>query len=158
MAAPARPRRAAQNRARLLHRLRPRHLLFLPVALVLFVLPYMPALLLLRANSLGRQCLPPTTGHLIRLPRDPRLKIAIATLSDEGASDHRGRGRSFRGVLAATTPNKRSYAAAHGYSLAVLPAAAVDPRRPPSWSKVLVLRSHLRRHHWLFWNDAVCRR
>ncbi|CAN6197582.1 unnamed protein product, partial [Urochloa humidicola] len=61
---------------------------------------------------------------------------------------------SFRGVLAATARNKRAYAAAHGYGLVALPVSAVDPSRPPSWSKVLALRAHLRHHHWLFWNDA----
>ncbi|KAF0928501.1 hypothetical protein E2562_004135 [Oryza meyeriana var. granulata] len=167
MAAPARSRRVAQTRARLLlHRLRPRRhlLLLLPVALLLFLLlPYAPEVLR-RANYLGRRCLPlppAAAGQPVLLPRPaPRLKIAIVTLSDEGGASgsgslgHGGRGRSFRGVLAATARNKRSYAAEHGYSLATLPAAAVDPRRPPSWSKVLVLRAHLRRHHWLFWNDA----
>nr|XP_015646651.1 uncharacterized protein LOC9268478 isoform X5 [Oryza sativa Japonica Group] len=166
MAAPARPRRAASSSARLLRRLLPRHLLLLPAALLLFLLlPYTPGVLLRRANSLGRRCLPPpraAAGDLVLLPRAaPLLKIAIVTLSDEGAAsgsdqDRGRRGRSFRGVLAATARNKRSYAAAHGYGLAVLPAASVDPRRPPSWSKVLALRAHLHlhHHHWLFWNDA----
>ncbi|XP_052161052.1 alpha-1,2-galactosyltransferase gmh3-like isoform X2 [Oryza glaberrima] len=164
MAAPARPRRAASSSARLLRRLLPRRLLLLPAALLLFLLlPYTPGVLLRRANSLGRRCLPlphAAAGDLVLLPRAAlRLKIAIVTLSDEGAAsgsdqDHGRRGRSFRGVLAATARNKRSYAAANGYGLAVLPAASVDPRRPPSWSKVLALRAHLRHHHWLFWNDA----
>uniref|UniRef100_A0A0D9WY07 Uncharacterized protein n=1 Tax=Leersia perrieri TaxID=77586 RepID=A0A0D9WY07_9ORYZ len=154
MAAPARPRRAAQTVARLRPR---RRLLLLPpvaAALLLFlILPYAPGVLLRRANSLGRRCLlPPPPDHLVLLPRAaPRLSIAVVTLSDEGGASG---GRCFRGVLAATARNKRSYVAAHGYGLAALPAAAVDPRRPPSWSKVLALRAHLRRHHWLFWNDA----
>uniref|UniRef100_A0A0E0LJQ1 Nucleotide-diphospho-sugar transferase domain-containing protein n=1 Tax=Oryza punctata TaxID=4537 RepID=A0A0E0LJQ1_ORYPU len=124
MAAPARPRRAASSSARLLRRLLPRHLLLLSVALLLFLLlPYTPGVLLRRANSLGRRCLPlPHAGgeDLVLLPRAaPRLKIAIVTLSDEGGalgsgSGHGGRGRSFRGVLAATARNKRSYAATHG--------------------------------------------
>ncbi|PUZ69367.1 hypothetical protein GQ55_2G102500 [Panicum hallii var. hallii] len=144
MAERSRPRRAVDHR----HRLRLRRLLvLLPLALLLSQLP---ALLLRRANSLGRRCLP---GAPDRLVRDPRLSLAIVTLADEGASGSRAR-RSFRGVLAATARNKRAYAAAHGYRLVALPASAVDPRRPPSWSKVLALRAHLRRHHWLFWNDA----
>ncbi|KAI4973621.1 hypothetical protein ZWY2020_041402 [Hordeum vulgare] len=60
-------------------------------------------------------------------------------------------GRSFRGVLASTTRNKRAYV----YRLAMLPPGAVDPRRPPTWSKILALRTHLSRHHWLFWNDTM---
>jgi mannan polymerase II complex MNN10 subunit len=148
MAERSRPRRAVDHR----HRLRLRRLLvLLPLALLLSQLP---ALLLRRANSLGRRCLP---GAPDRLVRGPRLSLAIVTLADEGASGSRAR-RSFRGVLAATARNKRAYAAAHGYRLVALPASAVDPRRPPSWSKVLALRAHLRRHHWLFWNDAVGRR
>jgi mannan polymerase II complex MNN10 subunit len=152
MAARSRPRRAAEHR----HQLRLRRLLFLlPLALLLAQLP---ALLLRRANSLGRRCLPGATDpSQLLLPspvRDPRLSLAIVTLADEGASGSRGR-RTFRGVLAATARNKRAYAAAHGYGLVALPASAVDPSRPPSWSKVLALRAHLRHHHWLFWNDAV---
>jgi len=145
------PRRSADHR----HRLRLRRLLvLLPLALLLALLSQLPALLLRRANSLGRRCLP---GAPDRLVRDPRLSLAIVTLADDGVSGSRGR-RSFRGVLAATARNKRAYAAAQGYHLVALPASAVDPSRPPSWSKVLALRAHLRRHHWLFWNDAVGRR
>ena len=147
MAERPRPRRSADHR----HRLRLRRLL---VLLQLALLSQLPALLLRRANSLGRRCLP---GAPDRLVRDPRLSLAIVTLADDGVSESRGR-RSFRGVLAATARNKRAYAAARGYRLVALPASAVDPVRPPSWSKVLALRAHLRRHHWLFWNDAVGRR
>ncbi|RLN35793.1 putative alpha-1,6-mannosyltransferase MNN10 [Panicum miliaceum] len=147
MAERPRPCRSADHRYLL--RLR-RLLVLLPLALLLALLSQLPALLLRRANPLGRRCLP---GAPDRLVRDPRLSLAIVTLADEGASGSRGR-RSFRGVLAATARNKRAYAAAHGYRLVALPASAVDPARPPSWSKVLALRAHLRRHHWLFWNDA----
>ncbi|OEL27503.1 hypothetical protein BAE44_0011478 [Dichanthelium oligosanthes] len=153
MAELSRLRRSADHRYRL--RLRRRLLVLLPLALLLVVLAHLPALLLRRANSLGRRCLPAATDRLL-LPRPvpgPRLSFAIVTLADEDSSASRGR-RSFRGVLAATARNKRAYAAAHGYGLVALPASAVDPSRPPSWSKVLALRAHLRRHHWLFWNDA----
>jgi mannan polymerase II complex MNN10 subunit len=150
MAERPRPRRSADHR----HRLRLRRLLvLLPLALLLALLSQLPALLR-RANSLGRRCLP---GAPDRLVRDPRLSLAIVTLADDGVSGSRGR-RSFRGVLAATARNKRAYAAAQGYHLVALPASAVDSSRPPSWSKVLALRVHLRCHHWLFWNDAVGRR
>ncbi|KAF8690767.1 hypothetical protein HU200_041152 [Digitaria exilis] len=142
----SRPRRSGEHR----HRLRLRRLLLLlPLAPLLVLLAHLPALLLRGANSLGRRCLPGATDHPLLLPR-PGLSLAIVTLADEGA----GTRRSFRGVLDATARNKRSYAAAHGYRLVALPASAVDPSRPPSWSKVLALRAHLRRHHWLFWNDA----
>jgi mannan polymerase II complex MNN10 subunit len=147
------PRRSADHRHGLRLRLR-RLLLLLPLALLLALLSQLPALLLRRANSLGRRCLP---GAPDRLVRDPRLSLAIVTLADDGAGGSRGP-RSFRGVLAASARNKRAYAAARGYRLVALPASAVDPGRPPSWSKVLALRAHLRRHHWLFWNDAVGRR
>lgn len=151
MAERSRLRRSGEHR----HRLRLRRLLLLlPLALLLILFAHLPALLLRRANSLGRRCLPGAAEHL--LPR-PGLGIAIVTLADEGAGASRGR-RSFRGVLEATARNKRAYAAAHGYRLVALPASAVDPSRPPSWSKVLALRAHLHRHHWLFWNDAVGRR
>ncbi|VAH98075.1 unnamed protein product [Triticum turgidum subsp. durum] len=146
----ARARRAAHHRARL--RLRHCHLLLLLPLLLLFLLPPLFALLLRRANSLGRQCLPPAAGR--RPLAGQRLSFSIVTLSDEGLSGRGVRGRSFRGVLAATARNKRAYAAAHGYGLAALPPGAVDPGRPPAWSKVLALRARLRRHHWLFWNDA----
>ncbi|WVZ62863.1 hypothetical protein U9M48_012557 [Paspalum notatum var. saurae] len=146
-----RPRRFAD------HRLLRRLLLLLSLALLLVLLGHLPALLLRRANSLGRRCLPAATDRrLLFFPRPvpgPRLSFAIVTLADEDASASGGR-RSFRGVLAASARNKRAYAAAHGYGLVSLPASAVDPGRPPSWSKVLALRAQLRHHDWLFWNDA----
>uniref|UniRef100_A0A0A9FRJ1 Uncharacterized protein n=1 Tax=Arundo donax TaxID=35708 RepID=A0A0A9FRJ1_ARUDO len=123
------------------------------IFLLVLLLPPLSAFLLRRANSLGRRCLPGSTDRL--LVPFPRLSLAIVTLSvsDEGAGASRGR-RSFRGVLAASVRNKRAYAAAHGYGLIVLPADAVDTRRPLSWSKILALQANLHRHHWFFWNDA----
>lgn len=118
--------------------------------MLLFLLP---PLLLRRANSLGRRCLSLAAGH--HPLAGQRLSFSIVTLSDEGLSGRGVRGRSFRGVLAATARNKRAYAAAHGYSLAVLAPDAVDPRRPPSWSKVVALRARLHRHHWLFWGWSL---
>ncbi|KAK3126868.1 hypothetical protein QOZ80_7AG0564330 [Eleusine coracana subsp. coracana] len=142
---PTRPRRAAGHCLPLC-----RLLLLLPVILLLFLLLPTLSVLLRRANSFGRRCLHPAADGLLLRASGPRLSLAIVTLSDEGAS----RGRSFRGVLAVSARNKRAYAAAHGYDFAVLPTTAVDTRRPPSWSKILALRAHLHRHHWLFWNDA----
>ncbi|XP_066399020.1 probable alpha-1,6-mannosyltransferase MNN10 [Miscanthus floridulus] len=153
MAVRSRPRRSAGN---LYHLRLPRLLFLLPLALLLILfLAHLPALLR-GANAHGRQCLPAGTDRLLPFPhpvRDPRLSLAIVTLADEDAG-RPGWRRSFRGVLAASARNKRAYAAAHGYGLVALPASAVDPSRPPSWSKVLALRTHLRHHHWLFWNDA----
>ncbi|KAL6911476.1 hypothetical protein ACP4OV_000281 [Aristida adscensionis] len=149
MAARPRPRRSDRRRLRL-HLL----LLLLPLVLLLFFVLHPIPSLLRRANSLGRRCLPPAADRLLLPVPGPRLSLVIVTLSDEGAGGVSSPGRSFRGVLAASVRNKRAYAAAHGYGLAVLPAAAVDTRRPPSWSKVLALREHLHRNHWLFWNDA----
>uniref|UniRef100_A0A8R7QUX2 Uncharacterized protein n=1 Tax=Triticum urartu TaxID=4572 RepID=A0A8R7QUX2_TRIUA len=125
----ARERRAVHHRARL--RLLPhhRHLLLLLPLLLLFLLPPLSALLLRRANSLGRRCLPPAAEH--RPLAGQRLSFSIVTLSDEDLSGRGVRGRSFRGVLAATARNKRAYAAAHGYGLAALPPGAVDPPPPP---------------------------
>ncbi|XP_020404932.1 probable alpha-1,6-mannosyltransferase MNN10 isoform X2 [Zea mays] len=152
MAMRSRPRRSAGH---LYHLRLPRLLFLLPFALLLILLARLPALLR-RANAHGRQCMPAATDRPIPFPHpvpDPRLSLAIVTLADEDAGGPGAR-RSFRGVLAASARNKRAYAAAHGYSLVALPASAVDPSRPPSWSKVLALRAHLRHHHWLFWNDA----
>ncbi|CAM0907031.1 unnamed protein product [Alopecurus aequalis] len=148
----ARPRRSAHHRARL--RLR-RHLLLMPailLLLLLFLLPPLAAVLFRRANSLGRRCLSLASNHTPHAGY--RLSFSIVTLSDESLSGRGVRWRSFRGMLNSTVRNRRAYAALHGYGLAVLPPEAVDPSRPPAWSKVLALRAILHRHHWLFWNDA----
>ncbi|KAI4987107.1 hypothetical protein ZWY2020_019907 [Hordeum vulgare] len=146
-----RARRATHHRRRL--RLRHCHLLLHLLPLLLFFLVTQISALLLCANSLGRRCLPPAAKH--RPIAGKQLSFPIVTLSDEGLAGRSARGRYFRGVLAATARNKRAYAATHGYRLAVLPPGAVDPRRLPAWSKILALRAHLGRHHWLFWNDAL---
>ncbi|KAK1678404.1 hypothetical protein QYE76_039252 [Lolium multiflorum] len=142
----ARPRRPTHVRPRLR---RHRRLFLLIPLLLLFLLPPLSAVIFRRANSLGRRCLSVTAPHTPLAGR--RLSFSIVTLSDESRG---ARGRSFRGMLNATARNRRAYAAVHGYGLAVLPPEAVDRSRPPAWSKVLALRAHLHRHHWLFWNDA----
>uniref|UniRef100_A0ACD5WRT4 Uncharacterized protein n=1 Tax=Avena sativa TaxID=4498 RepID=A0ACD5WRT4_AVESA len=147
----ARPRRSTHHRARLRHH-HHHHLLLIPPLLLLFLLPPLSAVLFRRANSLGRRCMSLAAGHTPLAGY--RLSFSIVTLSDESLSGRGVRGRSFLGMLNATARNRRAYAAVHGYGLAVLPPQAVDPSRPPAWSKVLALRALLHRHHWLFWNDA----
>nr|CAD1819005.1 unnamed protein product [Ananas comosus var. bracteatus] len=56
--------------------------------------------------------------------------------------------------MEAVGANKRAYAARMGYDFADAGAAAVDPSRPPNWSKIPAVRSRLPFYHWIFWNDA----
>ncbi|CAM0913673.1 unnamed protein product [Alopecurus aequalis] len=144
----ARPRRSTHHRPR--PRL-PHHLLLIAALLLIFLLIPLSTILFRRANSLGRQCLSLASPHAPLA--EHRLSFSIVTLSDENSSV-RNRRRSFHGMLNAIARNRRAYAAMHGYGLAVLPPQAVDPSRPPAWSKVLALRAHLHCNHWVFWNDA----
>jgi hypothetical protein len=107
----ARPRRSTHHLARL----RRHHLLLLIPLLLVFLLPPLPAVIFRRANFLGRRCLSlPAADHTPLLGH--RLSFSIVMLSDESRG---ARGLSFRGMLNATTQNKRAYAAVHRYSLAV---------------------------------------
>lgn len=110
------------------------------------------------ANELGRRCMPSTSAYSdissSATTRTP--KIAMVSLSQEESGDGEGRPpqrRSFRGVMAAVGGNKREYAARMGYDF-VDAHDLVDPSRPPSWSKILAVRSQLPSHDWVFWNDA----
>ncbi|XP_072960271.1 probable alpha-1,6-mannosyltransferase MNN10 [Typha angustifolia] len=113
-----------------------------------------------RANALGRRCSPDhvaspassSGGDTIR----PR--IAIVSFSDdrEVLAASRGGGRprrSFRGVMETVEGNKRAYAAGMGYDF-IDARGLVDRSRPPNWSKILAVRSHLPYYDWVFWNDA----
>ncbi|XP_020591221.1 uncharacterized protein LOC110032050 isoform X2 [Phalaenopsis equestris] len=109
------------------------------------------------ANELGRRCLPNSSAADISTSATNRtLKIAMVSLSEEESGDgerRRSRRRSFRGVMAAVGGNKRAYAARMGYEF-IDAHYAVDRSRPPSWSKILAVRSQIKSHDWVFWNDA----
>ncbi|KAI0513939.1 hypothetical protein KFK09_009971 [Dendrobium nobile] len=116
------------------------------------------ASVLRRANDLGRRCLanPSVFSGISTSAMTRTLKIAMVSLSLEEISDGVGRPtrrRSFRGVMAAVGGNKRAYAARMGYDF-VDAHDLVDPGRPPSWSKIVAVRSQLPSHDWVFWNDA----
>lgn len=107
--------------------------------------------LLARANVLGRKCFQmPNNNDDPCDYRRRKFRIAMVTLSDEsdGIPD-----RSFEGVMKAVEPNKRSYAEKHGYDF-IDATYVLDRRRPPSWSKILAVRTHLPHYDWMFWNDA----
>lgn len=78
----------------------------------------------------------------------------MVSFSDEGGGQGRGRGRSFSGVGKTVAGNKEAYAARMGYVF-VDAGGMVDHSRPPSWSKILAVRSQLPNYDWVFWNDAV---
>ncbi|KAI4977886.1 hypothetical protein ZWY2020_014440 [Hordeum vulgare] len=69
-----------------------------------------------------------------------QLSFSIVMPSDEGLPR---RWAVLHDILASTTRTSAS-------CTAMLPPGAVDPRRPPTWSKILALRTHLSRHHSLF--------
>ncbi len=52
------------------------------------------------------------------------------------------------------TPNKERYVKLHGYDF-IDASDMVNMQRPPSWSKILAVKSHLPQYDWVFWNDAV---
>eukprot|EP01018_Ginkgo_biloba_P011810 Gb_29537 [translate_table: standard] len=104
-------------------------------------------LLLIRANDLGRKCFKiPITNR--QYPW--KFKIGMVTLSDESGTIP---DRSFDGLIKLVEPNKQSYARKHGYYF-IDASNVLDKRRPPSWSKILALRTHLPHYDWVFWNDA----
>lgn len=107
--------------------------------------------LLARANVLGRECFQiPNNNDDSCDYRRRKFRIAMVTLSDESDSIS---DRSFEGVMKAVEPNKRSYAEKHGYDF-IDATYVLDRRRPPSWSKILAVRTHLPHYDWMFWNDA----
>ncbi|KAK8955887.1 hypothetical protein KSP40_PGU020076 [Platanthera guangdongensis] len=111
-----------------------------------------------RANDFGRRCFPhrSTFSGLFTPDANRSISIAMVTFSEEGGGDGERRAtrrRSFSGLMAAVGGNKRAYAARMGYDF-IDARDLVDPSRPPSWSKVLAVRSQLPAHHWVFWNDA----
>lgn len=54
---------------------------------------------------------------------------------------------------AASSENKRAYAARHGYGF-VGRSASLDQARPPSWGKIKLCLEVMPDFDWLFWSDA----
>ncbi|XP_072960270.1 uncharacterized alpha-1,2-galactosyltransferase C1289.13c-like [Typha angustifolia] len=149
--------RPSERRPRLRQRSRR---LWLPLSITAFLLALVSldasAAVLRHANAIGRRCSPaeasPGGGHL-------KPRIAIVSLSDDGESiagsvaGGRRRSSSFKGLMETVEGNKRKYAARMGYDF-IDARGLLDRSRPPSWSKILAVRSHLRYYDWVFWNDA----
>ncbi|XP_010933107.1 uncharacterized alpha-1,2-galactosyltransferase C1289.13c isoform X2 [Elaeis guineensis] len=111
------------------------------------------AAILRGANALGRRCALAGAEYSATSPPHPRPRIAMVSFSAEENSGGGGGRRSFRGVMDAVGGNKRAYTERMGYDF-IDARRLVDPNRPPNWSKILAVRSHLRHYDWLFWNDA----
>ncbi|CAL9154537.1 unnamed protein product [Musa hybrid cultivar] len=134
-------------------RVLPLLLLLISAASLLLAIGFLRAAsggVLRRANALGRQCAPGLEGSSGGEDgAGHRRRIAMVSFSDEGE----GQGRSFRGVWNAVAENKQAYAARMRYVF-VDAGEMVDHSRPPSWSKILAVRSQLPQYDWVFWNDA----
>ncbi|KAJ3678563.1 hypothetical protein LUZ60_002366 [Juncus effusus] len=111
-------------------------LLFASVTFFLIILTVNSVSLLLRhANYLGRNCsIPVKTGT----NGTNHLKIAIVSLSNR--------------VEEQVWKNKKAYAKKNGYDFIDV-SWIVDPTRPPSWSKILAIKTNLQNYDWIFWND-----
>lgn len=137
---------------------RPTRFLILLCAATAFILVFLSlhvtAALLRLANSLGRQCMPLPSEFPTEDAASPRRRIAMVSLSDEGAGGPQRRRRAFQGLTAAAQGNKKAYAARMGYRY-IDAGDLVDRSRPPNWSKILAVRAHLPHYDWVFWNDAV---
>jgi hypothetical protein len=48
--------------------------------------------------------------------------------------------------------NKKTYCLKHGYEL-LFSDKSLDDKRPPAWSKILLVKEHLKRFDWIFWSD-----
>ncbi|THU73513.1 hypothetical protein C4D60_Mb04t23670 [Musa balbisiana] len=138
-------------------RVLPLLLLLISAASLLLAIGFLRAAsggVLRRANALGRQCAPGLEGSSGGEDgAGHRRRIAMVSFSDEGGGQGRGRGRSFSGVGKTVAGNKEAYAARMGYVF-VDAGGMVDHSRPPSWSKILAVRSQLPNYDWVFWNDA----
>lgn len=64
-------------------------------------------------------------------------------------------GNEYQQVVSPAIENKKKYCELHGYDF-LLCNEVLDPSRPPSWSKVLLLGELLENssYKWLFWTDA----
>ncbi|CAM6096459.1 unnamed protein product [Calypogeia fissa] len=101
--------------------------------------------LLLRANHLGRKCMPDLGHHI-----PTRYNFAMVSCSDGSKSIPH---RSFEGLMDLVVPNKQSYVERHGYDF-IDASDVLDKNRPPSWSKILAVKKHLSNYDYIFWNDA----
>lgn len=119
------------------------------VMLISATLMYGSGVLLESANLLGRLCFDLKTSRS-KESIDNRFKFAIVTCQDGGKGVP---GRSFEGLANLVTPNKLSYAKRHGYEF-IDASNLLDTSRPPSWSKILAVRTYLPQNDWVFWNDA----
>ncbi|KAG6490058.1 hypothetical protein ZIOFF_051340 [Zingiber officinale] len=151
--APKPPSRWAKHRSRT----RPMRFLILLGATAAFILVLLSlhatAALLRLANSLGRQCMSLPPGFPTEGAASRSRRIAMVSLSDEGAGGPQRRRQAFQGLRAATQGNKQAYATQMGYRY-IDAGDLVDRSRPPNWSKILAVRAHLPHYDWVFWNDA----
>ncbi|KAG2487085.1 hypothetical protein HYH03_014330 [Edaphochlamys debaryana] len=94
--------------------------------------------------------------------RERPFRIAVVSMATGHAADPAAaaaqaaantRADAFAGLLALTGPNKRAYAARHGYTY-VDASGLLDTSRPASWSKIPAVLSVLADHDWVFWMDA----
>jgi hypothetical protein len=71
-------------------------------------------------------------------------EICIASFADDG----------YAPIRAVTFPNKRQYAAKHGYRCFLLDW--IPSTRPPAWSKIIMLHNLMEfvGPGWIFWTDA----
>ncbi|XP_077241981.1 alpha-1,2-galactosyltransferase gmh3-like [Tasmannia lanceolata] len=128
-----------------------RRLWLLPSALLSLILLlsfYSCGSVFRRANNLGRNCLPDSG----QISGGPKMRIAMVSLSGESRIGGDGR-RSFEGLMETVGENKREYAEKGGYDF-IDASDLIDISRPPSWSKILAVRSQLQNYDWVFWNDA----
>jgi galactosyl transferase GMA12/MNN10 family len=114
-------------------------LLFITLAFLLSIVTFdLVSFALQHANSLGRSC----SGMVASsVPVEGRPRMAIVSLSNQAQE--------------AVWQNKKAYTKKMGYHF-IDASWMVDRSRPPSWSKILAVKSTLRDHDWVFWNDAVC--
>ncbi|XP_078153624.1 putative alpha-1,6-mannosyltransferase MNN10 [Carex rostrata] len=119
---------------------RPWWLLFISITFLLSFLALDLASSVLRhANNLGRNCYSPLVVYTSVVPVENRPRMAIVSLSNQ--------------VQDAVWKNKKAYTKKMGYHF-IDSSWMIDRSRPPSWSKILAIKSALRDHDWVFWNDA----
>ncbi|KAJ4778653.1 hypothetical protein LUZ62_062910 [Rhynchospora pubera] len=112
-------------------------LLLIVVTFLLSIITFnLTSFVLQHANSLGRSC-SPLAGSVVPIENRPR--IAIVSLSNR--------------VQETVWQNKKAYTKKMGYRF-IDASWMIDSSRPPSWSKILAVKSSLRDHDWVFWNDA----
>ena len=71
------------------------------------------------------------------------LTVAVLVLFDDKQGAAEARLSGFDELARRSIENKRLYCEAHGYSLIVADADAIDRSRPPAWSKLKALSEHL---------------